>query len=379
MRKLFKALRFVLFPLYYISGFIKRESTLWLFGAHQNRFCENTKAFFIYTHLQNSVITPIWISGDKSLVRTLKKEGYRAYCRWSLRGVYLSLKAGYYFYNVYIDDCNFYTSKGAKLVNLWHGIPLKKIENDVKSGPLHVMFNSTYFWLYQILKPYIFIKPDFILSTSPIMSESMASAFLVSKTQCLELGNPRLDRLYESRKKREKIARIIYLPTWRSAKFSLLQEAFGDINRLNSVLEVNNLHLDIKLHPNDMTTLCTYSHITLIDSKVDIYDIIAQYDLLITDYSSIYFDFLWLDREIVFYPFDYEKYVSEDRELYYAYEKVTPGKKVYDFEAFLRVIDNLSSLDYKNERKEIREQFFSHYDAKASRRLYDFFSESVCK
>lgn len=53
----------------------------------------------------------------------------------------------------------------------------------------------------------------------------------------------------------------------------------------------------------------------------------AQCDLLITDYSSIYLDYLLLDRPIVFFAYDLEHYVERDRALYFTYESMTPGAR----------------------------------------------------
>ena len=373
--KYFKILRFVFYPLYLISFIVPRKKCIWLFGAHQNRYAENSKALYEYVSTHSEKIQAVWITDDKDLCKDLSSRGFLAYRRWSLKGLFYSLSAKYYFYNVYSDDINFYTSGGVTLVNLWHGIPLKQIEFDIKKGPLRKMFNSRISFVYAFFKPYIFHNPNFVLSTSSLVSSLLSSAFRVSPNQCLEFGYPRCDTLFSNiySKIDVKSKTIVYIPTWRSEDKNFLATAIKDFILLNEQLKKNNYKLIIKLHPNTKEVYENYSCISFYSEKMDVNELLKSSDFLMTDYSSVYFDYLHLDREIIFYAFDYEKYLKEDRELYFNYEEVTPGEKVYTFESLVKLLDNLEDLDYKKERKKIYDDFWKDSDGNASKRVYDYF------
>ncbi len=375
-----KILRFLFYPLYLISFFIPRTKKIWLFGAHQNRYAENSKALFIYSSNHQGDIKCIWVTGSKKLYKQLRKDDYNACLRWSLKGLYYSLRAKYYFYNLYSDDINYYTSGNAIMVNLWHGIPLKKIEFDIKKGAQYKMFNSIYSPIYRFFKPYIFRDPDYILSTSQTISKLFSSAFRVSTSQCLEFGYPRCDLFYDkalcgidSTVNVDASQRnIIYMPTWRNTNTDFIHDAFSDLSKLNTVLKTDQSTLYIKLHPNTKTVQEQFSNIVFLDSSIDIYDFLPQTDMLITDYSSIYFDYLLLDKEILFYPFDYDDYALNDREFYFDYDTYTPGKKVYSFESLLKALSALDTFDYSEEREVVKNRLWKYQDANASQRVYNY-------
>jgi CDP-glycerol glycerophosphotransferase (TagB/SpsB family) len=385
MYKFFKALRFVLYPLYLISHFVPKNTHIWVFGAHQNRFAENSKVLFEYASNKNDKVKCIWITGNKALVQNLRLKGYEAYIRWSVQGVFYSLCAKYYFYNLYSDDINYYTSGNAVMVNLWHGIPLKKIEFDIYIGAQSKMFNSIFSPIYRFFKPYIFRNPNYVLSTSIEVSKLFTSAFRVSKQQCLELGYPRCDVLFKENNteilrqldyiKGDKI--IVYMPTWRDQNKNFINEALPDLNQLNHVLEKNHSRMIIKLHPNTKSINDSYSNIIFIDSKIDIYALLPHSDLLITDYSSIYFDYLLLNKEIIFYPFDYDMYMQVDRDFYFDYEAITPGIKVDTFSNLLDSLDNMDKLQYKEERKKLKNKLWCFQDGHASARVYSYFENKI--
>ena len=66
------------------------------------------------------------------------------------------------------------------------------------------------------------------------------------------------------------------------------------------------------------------------DPQLDIYPLLKHTDMMITDYSSIYFDYLLLDKPIIFYPYDFEQYTKDDRNLLFDYESMTPGPHCQD-------------------------------------------------
>lgn len=83
---------------------------------------------------------------------------------------------------------------------------------------------------------------------------------------------------------------------------------------------------------------------------MDIQELLMDTDLLITDYSSTYIDYLLLDRPMVFYDFDYQDYLRTDREMYYDYDDVTPGYKAETFGQLLDELDLIFQEKISGER-----------------------------
>ena len=98
---------------------------------------------------------------------------------------------------------------------------------------------------------------------------------------------------------------ILYAPTFRDTnRFD--RETPIEWERLNDLLKENNTTFLIKLHRHDYSMVMKeeYSHIRVLDNESDMYPLFSKVDLLITDYSSIFFDFLLTDKPVLFYPYD---------------------------------------------------------------------------
>lgn len=129
----------------------------------------------------------IWISGDASLVNALRKKGFIAYERWSLEGVYHALTARFYIYNSYIGDVNQWFASGSIKINLWHGSPLKRIEFDIDHGPLAHKYQSNSYWQktwHSLLYHQEYVRPQLMLSPSPLVDRLFCSAFRLQKNNC---------------------------------------------------------------------------------------------------------------------------------------------------------------------------------------------------
>lgn len=101
---------------------------------------------------------------------------------------------------------------------------------------------------------------------------------------------------------------------------------------------------------------------------MDIQHLIMETKAMVTDYSSIYIDYLLLDMPLLFYCYDYEKYLAEDRELYFRYEDVTPGLKARNFDELLKelVLFAVNKGGYAvEERKRARDFFYCKKGQKA--------------
>ena len=90
----------------------------------------------------------------------------------------------------------------------------------------------------------------------------------------------------------------------------------------------------------------------VINKDADPYVFLKMADVLITDYSSIYFDYLLLDRPIIFFAYDLEEYLSDSREMYFDYDEFTPGEKVNDYQELKSGI--VKVIYYSDQYKEAR-------------------------
>ena len=81
---------------------------------------------------------------------------------------------------------------------------------------------------------------------------------------------------------------------------------------------------------------------------MDIQELLMDTDILVTDYSSTYIDYLLLDRPVVFYNFDYQDYLEHDRGMYCDYEKAAPGYKAETFEALMEEYLETGELSAEN-------------------------------
>ncbi len=107
-------------------------------------------------------------------------------------------------------------------------------------------------------------------------------------------------------------------------------------------------------------------------SDRDIYPLLSYVDMLITD-SSIYFDFLHLDRPILFYPYNLERYLRDDRGMYVNYRDMTPELICRDFDCLLNELDQAMSSaadSYRQERRRIKVLAFANCDGTTIKRLW---------
>lgn len=322
----------------------------------------------------------IWISGS-SEVSHLQQLGFEAYTHWSLKGLYYTLRGGIYIYNSYPANVNLYTFGGAKLVNLWHGVALKCIDRQIKTGPTAIPYNSK--GLVNEIKYLNFRKhADIVLSTSPLMTENFSEAFDVPPSRIIEgiyprccLFNKTKDEIksfvkkYESPSTLELIDYInkfnytyIYMPTWRDTGDDFIRQCGFDFNLINNVMLSNNSLFILKMHPDSRLKFnVQFKNVLIVDKDIDIYPVLPFTDCLITDFSSIYFDYILMNHKniILFLP-DYEDFINKNRDLKYPYDDVMKGVKVMDFESLLRVMEERQHCDEIQGLQDVIDKFWNY-------------------
>lgn len=370
------------------SYLMPRQKDKWLVGNAKG-FNSNTKYFFLHAKLQLKKENCYWISKNRKSLDAVRRLGFKAYHPASPKGLYHLLTAGVYIYDIRVSALNAWTYGGAKLVNLWHGVGIKNVEHKVSNAPREVPVLS------YLRHPVNYVRPHLFLSTAPLMTKHFAECFRIPESRCLESTYPRCDIFKFSKEAlldhmrriegEEMVAlaerlqsharTYIYMPTWRGTKKDFIKQAGFDLARLEEALAKNNAMFLFKLHQMTKLSIDTtaYPHIIFLDSRMDIYPLLPFTDVLLTDYSSIYYDYLLMpEKEILLFPFDYEEYVAEDRDLAFDFDEYTPGQRAYNFEELLRQIAANAHFELPK-RQWITEQFWG--DAAHHRDLYQAVSQ----
>lgn len=362
-------------PLYYIMYFIPVKQNLWVFGAwFGEKYFDNPRFLFEYMKINNKNIKVIWITKDISICN----QNDIIY-KYSIKGFYFSLIGEVYIvtHSTLVDIYPFINGYRRKIIQLWHGIPIKRIGKDDNKNIQNNFKSRIKLWLF----PFLQEKYSLVIASSLNDQENMASAFDIDISKVKITGYPRND-IFESYKVNYNIKyKILYAPTLRDGindEVNLFDDFKFDSRKVLDFLKKHEIYLDIKMHPvnkidSNFKNSINSKYINFLESKIEINQIIGDYSLLISDYSGIFVDYLLTDRPIIFSPFDYEKYITKDRELYYNYEDITPGPKCKDWEEVILWIKKFKEDQslFKREREAMKNKFHKYQDGKSCKRVYE--------
>lgn len=348
--------------LYYVSYLIPRNKRLWVFGE-ANGFNNNSKYLYLEVIKSYPDIRALWI-GPKDIVEELRQQGLPAENRKSIKGIFYCLFAKCYFVSSTPGDINFYTSGGAIVINLWHGVGWKAC---LWNNPIHKKYEKANLIkkiVHLVMNPHLYYKPNYVLSTSPTMTECFfVPMFKVKKDQCIEDIYPRCKfmlqeetliinhiKQYENHNHLQLIQKmrsynriIIYAPTFRDTGSDFLVDSGIDFNDLNTFFIERNYLFIIKCHPAtsfSKARIDGYSNILHLDNRFDLYLLMPFSDILISDYSSIALDYLLLQKKVIFYPFDLEQYNNSCRDFVIDYmDSIKEAIVVTDYKSLKLAIE----------------------------------------
>ena len=270
-----------------------------------------------------------------------------------------------------------------KKINLWHGMPIKNIGYLDNPNSKNVQVSNYH------------------SATSAFYQEVLSRAFGVTQKEILITGQTRNDFLFKNEFSIHKLFNdkssysktILWMPTFRKSVVGDIR-VDGEINndkdffkessliKINNLLENNNSICYVKLHPMDyrkVNSFKTYTNIRFIDNYsfiengINMYYIFNSIDILLTDFSSIYIDFLLLNRQIGFVFSDYEAFKNSRGFLFSDPIKYMPGEIITTLkklELFLNDVISSDKDNYVYERKKIRKKFHK-YDNDFSKILFD--------
>lgn len=328
----------------------------WVFSSVHNRtFNYNSSYLFLYVKEHCPEIHPYYVMNDDKKREELGEKYGKEYFLdgKTMAGIRTILSCKVWFTSTAPPLYGVGFRKKYVILNLWHGIPLKKIGMEQKNLS----------WFTRKYYKYFFADNyEGVVTTSSHLVDIMSRSFLVEPERIKVWGQPRNDVLFSSNSEGKGLEEVfsgelppyekvvLYAPTFRDHEPTQLFP-FQDMDRerLCQWLEEKKIFLCIRLHLYDQTGYQwiqeldrTGSRIRFLneDRTVDIMEALKEFDLLITDYSSIYMDYLLTGKPVLFLPYDQEAYLKE-RGMNFPYDQVTPGPKPKTFQEFLNSMEDL--------------------------------------
>ncbi|WP_455719043.1 CDP-glycerol glycerophosphotransferase family protein, partial [Anaerosporobacter sp.] len=316
----------------------------------------------------------IWVINNKN---TDIPYPHKKVKRFSIRYAYYLARCKYFVFNVRQPRW-VRKREGSIFLETWHGTPLKRLVFDQDevcgASPQHKIqfYKDSRKW-------------DYLVSANYFSSEVFRSAFMFNK-EMLEFGYPRNDILYAPDKEEKAIAlkkklgipldkkTVLYAPTWRDDEFygsgQYKFELKLDLRKMKQELGDEYVVL-LRTHyyiADSLDTTGVEDFAFNLSKYDDIAEIYLISDILITDYSSVFFDYANLQRPMLFFTYDLEKYRDVLRGFYIDMLEEVPGPLLFTSDEVLEAIKNIDKIEseYSDRYKVFYDKFCSLDDGHAS-------------
>lgn len=264
--------------------------------------------------------------------------------------------------------------EGQVYIQTWHGTPLKRMGYDQKTLPstreLENLKKQTDAW-------------DYLISPNPYTSKILKRGFRYAG-EVLETGYPRNDILIQQPVAIKQKAQmelgipsdkrvILFAPTFRDWDPNSFQKVLDEVQLLSKEIDEGSVIL-LRLHyllSDKISQFELPANIVNASTYQDIQELYLLADILITDYSSVMFDYALLKRPIILYCYDLEEYTTR-RGMYFNFTEKAPGpvcKTIDEVMYFLNIPDKLKEYDESLNR--FVEEFGSLADGKASSKVIE--------
>lgn len=276
--------------------------------------------------------------------------------------------------------------KSVTYIQTWHGTPLKKLALDMDRMD---MGGSTDIENYHQQFRKTCRDWDYLVSQNKFSTEIFKSCFAFNDRPILQIGYPRNDVLINDnypdkiREYKEKLGLpldkkvILYAPTWRDNEYSEKGKyKFAsklDFDKVRKELADDYVFI-VKYHylVSDQIDWTPYKgFVYTFDETKDIAWLYLVSDMLITDYSSVMFDYSLLERPMLFFAYDLEDYKENLRGFYFDFVNDIPGPISKDTDQLIRDIKEYNTNNWKEKYKIYHDKFNSIDDGHASQKIID--------
>lgn len=340
-----------------ISPFFREKDCFLIGGNAGELYVDNGRS--MHEYLLDKGVNVYWVLNenakfrkmfDEKGIKYLVKGSIKAYLYFMKSRVSLfshSISADIVPYLCAVPVINYYHKKNYK-VFLNHGtVGLKK------RSPMHKNLEKQ---ITKLLKSYNLNPCD-----SEFEKNIKVNDWKMSESTMYVCGYPRYDKLYNN--KNRKVKDILYMPTWRKYSMQGINE-FLNNEKLHRYLEKKDIKLRVYLHQlaKDKIKLeVRNDNIIILPSQANVTEELLNARILITDYSSVCYDFFYLGKKVCFYQYDKDRYLNE------------VGSYVDLDKFFSRSNVSIEELleDLENDEIKDAKEYFKYVDNKNCDRLYE--------
>ena len=346
----------------------RKKGKFWLISGHLGQvYDDNSKVFFEYIIKEKEKQEIFWVLNKNSIAETQITEKSKILYRGSIKAYLYCYRSSTIIVSHSFADVMpiFYKFKiyfNIKAVYLGHGV------DGFKKAKFRIENYYSYF--------------DLITSVGEFEREIKCKSLGVKKDIVKIVGMPRYDRLIRGSKYNRD---IMIMFTWRdylednaesSEYFGKIKELLTDEQFLK-ILEDNNVSVNVMLHSfvhkyYNFIKQLESKNIKVLGKNENVQKQLIENSLLITDYSSVSWDFYYMNKPVVFYQFDLDEYLS-DRGSYLDLRKDLFGEVAYDKDKLISIIYKYIKDGFKEKNFNYRSvtDYFDYNDNKNCKRLYD--------
>ena len=347
------------------------------------QYSDNPRAIYEYMVKFKPEYELYW-SYDRRHKKVFENKNVNAVRRFSLKWILIMARSKYWVSNSRLP---LWIPKPKHTIYLqtWHGTPLKRLATDMDE--VHMPGTNTVMYKENFIKEAN--KWDYLISPNRYSSDIFKRAFKFNQSM-LETGYPRNDFLINSDdhtiagiKESLKLPKdkkvILYAPTWRDNQFygkgRYKFDLQMDLDRLKQELGDNFVIL-LRLHYLVAENIDLTAHNGFVydcSGHEDIRELYLIADYLITDYSSVFFDFALLQRPMLFFVYDIEEYRDKLRGFYFDFEDKAPGPLLKSTEEIINEVKKIEETGFvpTETTKEFYKKFCSLEDGLATKRVVD--------
>lgn len=365
----------------------KEKNWVGVFGQKEGRFLDNAKYFFLQASEQEPGVRFVFITERRDTADVVSQGGLESYCYPDAKSIWFLLRCSSFVVDAasWNSRFRFYLLLRANIIQLWHGVPFKWIElgqwkNHLgslawasKPLPLKarlVFYRLTGRWVRyaavvttsEFYKKHSF-APSFDAEFFPVVGYPRNDFAQSLNGNSLELAWSNVDgrikaKLDEWQSQGKKI--VLVAPTFRDSGSAPMQLAPASLALMDRLADEHGIEFVFKFHPYEKN-IDTISgrHFHVCDRQSDIYPIFPHLSALVTDYSSISMDFLFVDKPLLFLIPDNDDYLQVDRGVQFDPRTMMPGTVVPSWEALLpALLLEWKEDSYKEERAIMRVKTF---------------------